>query len=485
MRADTMVFSAWHAAPMSLTSLAEHVESAWHSDIPSALARYIAIPCVSPAFDPQWDGAGHMHQATELLADWARARVSGLPGATVETLRLPGRTPVLVVEIPGDGPSGVLIYGHLDKQPPMDGWTNGRDAWTPSFEGDLLYGRGGADDGYALFSAICALTALHAQGARRPGCTILIEASEESGSPDLPDYLALLAPRLAAVSLVIALDGSCGTYDQLWLTTSLRGQVAGTLTVRTLTSGVHSGDGSGVVPASFRIARHLLSRIESPESGEVVPAFHVEIPAQRQREAVIASNALAGGLHEALPIIDGLLPVHASATELVLNRSWRPQLAVTGFDGLPPVADAAPVMSPATRLKLSLRLPPSLDAQAAAHRLTSILLDAPPYASQVEFSVDMVSPGWNAPPTPAWLQDCLDRASQCAFGKPSAAMGGGGGIPFLSMLGAQLPQANFLVTGVLGPMSNAHGPNEFLHLPAARRLTLALALLLEDWASRR
>lgn len=469
-----------HDLLMKLPDLQKNIDTAWDRSILPTLLDYIAIPCLSPAFDAQWASAGHMQRALELLAGWARGQLADMPGVSIEALRLPDRTPVLLVDIPGSGDSTALIYGHLDKQPAMDGWTNGRSAWSPRLEGDRLYGRGGADDGYALFSAVAAIKALHEHGGERPRCLILIEASEESGSPDLPAYLDLLAPRLAAVSLVVVLDGSCGNYDQLWTTTSLRGQVAGTLEVRTLESGVHSGDASGVVASSFRIARHLLSRIEDPQTGEVVPAFHVGIPEARRREACAAAGSLGGRLDTALPIIAGLRPVHPEPPEVVLNRSWRPQLAVTGLDGLPGTAHAAAVMQPATRLKVSLRLPPTLDAEAASQRLKAILEDAPPYACRVGFSLDMVSPGWNAPATPAWLQRSLDNASQQAFGRPGAAIGGGGGIPFLSMLGRQIPDAQFVVTGVLGPLSNAHGPDEFLHLPTARRLTVALALLLHD-----
>ncbi|MEL1263350.1 M20/M25/M40 family metallo-hydrolase [Pseudoxanthomonas putridarboris] len=463
---------------MNLPDLKKDIDIAWDRSILPTLLDYIAIPCLSPAFDADWASAGHMDRALDLLTGWAREQLADMPGVSIEALHLPGRTPVLLVDMPGSSAATTLIYGHLDKQPAMEGWTNGRSAWSPRLEGDRLYGRGGADDGYALFAAVAAIKALHGCGMERPRCLILIEASEESGSPDLSAYLALLAPRLETVSLVVALDGSCGNYDQLWTTTSLRGQVAGTLEVRTLESGVHSGDASGVVASSFRIARHLLSRIEDPRTGEVVPAFHVPIPQARRREARDAAGSLGSGLATALPIIAGLHPVHTESSEVVLNRSWRPQLAVTGLDGLPGVAHAAAVMQPATRLKVSLRLPPTLDAEAASQRLKAILEDAPPHACRVGFSVDMVSPGWNAPATPAWLQRSLDNASQQAFGRPSAAIGGGGGIPFLAMLGKQLPNAQFVVTGVQGPLSNAHGPDEFLHLPTARRLTMALALLL-------
>ena len=470
---------------MDFAELQNFIDGRWQDDLLPVLSEYIAIPCQSPAFEPDWAERGHMQRAVDLMTHWAREGLAAVPGARVEVVTLPGRTPVVHIEIPGEGDAPVLIYGHLDKQPPMAGWSQGRDAWTPSLEGERLYGRGGADDGYAIFAAILAVQALRAQGLAHAPCSILIEASEESGSHDLPHYIEHLAPRLRAPAVVVALDAGCGNYGQLWLTTSLRGQVAGCLSVRVLEEGVHSGDASGVVASPFRIARRLLSRLEDADSGEVVADFHAPIPPSRRAQANTAAAALGAGLHAQLPLTEGSHPVHSDPAEVVLNRAWRPQLAVTGVDGLPSVADAAAVMQPSTQLKLSLRLPPTLDAQAAALRLKTLLESDPPYASQVGFRIDMVSQGWHAPDTAPWLSDSLERASQASFGAGLALIGGGGGIPFLAMLGERFPSAQFVVTGVLGPQSNAHGPNEFLHLPTAQRITAVVAQLLHDAASRR
>ncbi|MFQ6310769.1 M20/M25/M40 family metallo-hydrolase [Lysobacter capsici] len=465
---------------MDFPALCQHIDRAWQDDILPALRDYIAIPCQSPAFDPDWADNGHMERAVKLMTQWARQQLAELAGATVEVLRLPGRTPLLFIDVPGEAGPPSLIYGHLDKQPPMPGWAPGRAAWTPVLEGERLYGRGGADDGYAIFAAIAALRALRDQGLAHPRCLIVIEASEESGSVDLPAYIELLAPRLGEPRLIVALDAGCGNYDQLWTTTSLRGQVAGTLSVRVLDEGVHSGDASGIVPSSFRIARHLLSRLEDPISGEVIADFQVEIPAARREQAWLAANALGDELVRGFPFHADTRPVEDALGELALNRAWRAQLAITGIDGLPAVADAAAVMQPHTALKLSLRLPPTLDPQAASQRLKTLLEVDPPYRSEVRFTIDSISQGWHAPAVAPWLADSLQRASRDAFGRDGALIGGGGGIPFLAMLGERFPRAQFVVTGVLGPQSNAHGPNEFLHLPTARRVTAALARLLHD-----
>lgn len=467
---------------MDFPKLQQFVDRIWQAEVVPALCDYIAIPCESPAFDPDWDAHGHMQRAVELMTGWARERLAAVPGASVETLRLPGCTPLIFIDIPASGSGGapVLIYGHLDKQPPMAGWAAGRSAWAPSLEGERLYGRGGADDGYALFAAIAAVLALRAQGLGYPRCTLLIEASEESSSVDLPAYIEHLAPRLGEPGLIVALDAGCGNYEQLWTTTSLRGQVAGTLSVRVLDEGVHSGDASGIVPSSFRIARRLLSRLEDADSGEIVADFQAEIPPARRAQAEAAAMALGQGLIDSFPFHRDTQAASEAPAELVLNRAWRAQLAVTGLDGLPEAAQAAAVMQPFTALKLSLRLPPTLDPVAAGQRLKTLLEAEPPYRSEVSFAIDFASPGWHAPAVAPWLEASLERASLQAFGRGSALIGGGGGIPFLAMLGARYPRVQFVVTGVLGPQSNAHGPNEFLHLPTARRITAVVACLLHD-----
>lgn len=465
---------------MDLPTLQNFIEDAWSSHVMPALMSYMAIPCESPAFDPAWEANGHMDQAVELMVAWSRDQLTAIPGASIEVVRLDTRTPVIFIEIPGDERVPVLLYGHLDKQPPMEGWTHGRSAWAPSLEGDRLYGRGGADDGYALFSAITALRALHAQEIALPRCTILIEACEESGSGDLPFYVTHLVDRIGTPALVIALDAGCGNYDQLWLTTSLRGQVAGALMVRVLDEGIHSGDGSGVVPSSFRVARRLLSRLECEDSGEVIEKFHAPIPAQSLLQAERAAQALGTSFYDQLPLAYGARPVSEAVAELILNRAWRPQLAVIGIDGLPAIAQAAAVTQPSTSLKIGLRLPPTVDPLDATEALKALLETDPPYGAHVAFQPQLQSKGWLAPTLSAWLERSVEQASIAAFGAPPASMGGGGGIPFLSMLGERFPRAQFIVTGVLGPQSNAHGPNEFLHVPTAIRLTLAMALVLRD-----
>src|SRR5712691_11241254 len=341
--------------------LGNFVDQCWGDAIVPTLVEYIKIPNKSPAFDPDWVAHGFMDEAVRLFEGWARERVARLPGATPEIIRLAGRTPLMLIEVPGEGSDTVLLYGHLDKQPEMVGWADGYGPWAPRLEGDKLYGRGGADDGYAMFGALTALAALQEQGVPHARCVVLIEACEESGSFDLPFYIDHLARRVGSPSLVVCLDSGCGNYDQLWMTTSLRGIASGTLTVQVLDEGVHSGDASGIVPSSFRILRLLLSRLEDEKTGAVLPSeFYAQIPPERVAQARRAAAALGDLVYSKFPLMPGMAPMTDDLTELVLNRTWRPQLAITGIDGLPAPIDAGNVLLPSTVAKLSLRLPPTL-----------------------------------------------------------------------------------------------------------------------------
>jgi len=465
--------------------LQSFIDTLWDDAVTPTLVDYIRIPNKSPAFDPDWVAHGHMDQAAALLESWARERIPALPGAALEVVRLPGRTPVILIEVPGDVDDTVLLYGHLDKQPEMTGWADGLGPWEPVIRGDRLYGRGGADDGYAMFGALSALLALRDQGVAHARCVLLIEACEESGSYDLPFYVDHLAERIGDPSLVICLDSGCGNYDQLWLTTSLRGMIAGVLRVDVLSEGVHSGDASGVVPSSFRILRSLLSRLEDEATGAIRPSeFYVDIPTERIQQAKTAAQALGVSMYSRFPFVEGMAPVTTDLAELVLNRSWRPQLALVGMEGIPALGDAGNVLRPYTAVKISLRIPPTLDGEAAGRCVTELFERDPPYGCKVSFTPEKASAGWHAPALAPWLSASLERASLAAFGRGAAMMGEGGSIPFMGMLGEKFPGAQFVITGVLGPQSNAHGPNEFLHLPTGKKVSGVVAQVIADHAVR-
>lgn len=446
----------------------------WDDDIVPRLVDYIRIPSKSPHFDPEWEVHGHIERVIRLAEDWARAQP--IAGLALEIVRLPGRTPVLFFDAGGGGDRTVLFYGHLDKQPEMIGWRADGGPWTPLLENGKLYGRGGADDGYAIFAALSALGALHAQGVPHARCVGLIETCEESGSYDLPAYLEALTTRIGNVDLVVGLDSGCGDYERLWMTTSLRGLAAGTLKVDVLTEGVHSGDASGVVPSSFRIARKLIERLEDSTNGWILPSgFHAQIPRERVEQSGQAAAILGDIVFRKYPFIEGTRAMVDGGAEALLNHTWRPALSVIGADGLPPIADAGNVLRPSTSFMLSLRLPPTVDGHAATQAMKSLFETDPPHGARVSFEPVQGASGWNAPRTQPWLAEALDSASRAIYGKPSAAIGEGGTIPFMAMLGQQFPNAQFLITGVLGPHSNAHGPNEFLHIDYAKRLTACVA----------
>ncbi|WP_127805622.1 M20/M25/M40 family metallo-hydrolase [Hydrogenophaga sp. NH-16] len=485
------------ALPLEPQALQSQVDAAWRESIVPELQRYIAVPAKSPMFDPDWAAHGLLERVLQNAADWVRAQQ--VPGLQLEIVRLNDaqgrpRTPVLFFELPAsEGKDGtpapasgqtVLMYGHLDKQPEFNGWRSDLGPWTPVIDDGKLYGRGGADDGYAVYASVTAIQALKAQGVAHPRIVGLIETSEESGSADLLPYVDALRSRLGDVGLVICLDSGAGNYDQLWLTTSLRGMASGVLKVEILTEGIHSGDASGLVPSSFRIMRQVLDRLEDSGTGRLLPAsFHCEVPAERQAQAQATAAILGDELFKRFPWAHhdcggatvSALPTTTDPVEALLARTWRPTLSVTGADGFPDIANAGNVLRPYTAFKLSLRLPPLVEAAPAVQQLKALLEDNAPYQAKVTFEGLSSATGWNAPSTTPWFEQALQEASQAHYGAACATIGQGGTIPLMNMLSQGFPTAQMMVCGVLGPRSNAHGPNEFLHLDYARRLTASVA----------
>ncbi|TWG88212.1 acetylornithine deacetylase/succinyl-diaminopimelate desuccinylase-like protein [Luteimonas sp. J16] len=460
-----------------------YVGTKWDDDIVPQLVEYIRIPNKSPMFDADWEQHGYMADAVKLMESWARAQ--DIPGMQVEVVQLEGRTPLIFIEIPaahgGSNDDCVLLYGHLDKQPEMSGWDDDLGPWKPVLRDGKLYGRGGADDGYAIFGSLAAVMALQEQQVPHARCVVLIEACEESGSYDLPAYVDHLAERIGQPSLVVCLDSGCGNYEQLWCTTSLRGLAGGNLTVEVLEEGVHSGDASGVVPSSFRLLRQLLSRIEDEQTGRVlIEGLHAQIPPERLEQARRAAEVLDTAIYDKFPLVPGLRPMADDLTELVLNRTWRPALSVTGMGGIPPLESAGNVLRPRTAVKLSMRLPPTVDGKAAGDLLQAELLRDPPNGARVTVAMEKAATGWNAPALAPWLAQAIDAASQEFFGRPAMYMGEGGSIPFMGMLGEKFPGAQFMITGVLGPHSNAHGPNEFLHIDMGKKVTASVARVIAE-----
>ena len=457
---------------MDVAKLKQFVDKRWDESIIESLSEYIRIPNKSPAFDADWQANGHMQKAMALLDTWTRQQ--SIQGMTVDLVELPQRTPLLYIEIEGSTEHTLLFYGHMDKQPEMEGWADDLSPWEPVIKNDKLYGRGGADDGYSLYASLTAIAALQEQQLPHARCVILIEASEESGSYDLPAYIDHLQDRIGEPELVIGLDSGCGDYERLWGTTSLRGMISGVLRVDVLNEGVHSGLAGGIVPSSFRMARQLLSRIEDAVTGEVLlPALQVNIPKERIAESADVAELLASDIVDTYPWV--VSPTPSTYDELLLNKNWRASIATTGVDGMPSIADGGNVLRPYTALKLAVRIPPTCDPENAAMAIKKELERDPPPGCQASFTIQEKAHGWHSPVISDWLRKAIDDASNKFYGHAAAYMGEGGTIPFMGMLGEKFPKAEFLITGVLGPQSNAHGPNEFLHIPFAKKLTCAVA----------
>jgi acetylornithine deacetylase/succinyl-diaminopimelate desuccinylase-like protein len=449
----------------------------WEDAALAALSEYVGIPCLSPEFDEDWAADGALDRAAELLAAWAAGRA--LASATAEVVKLPGRTPCVLVDAEPtavDSAPTTLVYGHLDKQPPLGAWRDGLDPFAAVRRGDRLYGRGTADDGYAVFAALGALEALEAVGVPHGRVLILIEASEESGSADLEPYLDALAPRFGPLALVVSLDSGGASYDRLWITTSLRGTINASLRVGVMSEGVHSGMAGGVVPSSFRVLRELLDRLEDATTGEVaVPGCQVEVPAGRLAEISQVAAEFGDDAVGHFPTLPGLELMGAEAQSRLVRLTWRAALEVTGAAGLPAIEAAGNVLRPSSALKISLRIPPTADAAAVGQVLGEILTDRPPSGAAVSLQIEQASSGWVAPEFPAWLEAAIEDSSARYFGGPPRFLGMGGSIPSVTSLARRYPAALFFTTGVLGPGSNAHGTDECLHIPTAKSVTSCTA----------
>ena len=466
---------------MNPEKLQNDLNQFWDNEIIPTLTEYIKIPNKSPAFAPDWEQTGHMDRALDLATSWAENHKP--EGSTLHVKRLPGRTPLIMIEIPGDRNGNILMYGHLDKQPEMEGWHEGYGPWDPVMKDDKLYGRGGADDGYAMFASLGIVNALKDQGVALPRIVILIEFCEESGSPDLPYYIDEYAAIIGNVDLVVCLDSGAGNYEQFWTTVSLRGMIACELRADVLTEGVHSGSASGLVPSSFRVLRQLISRIEDEMTGEItVSDLHTNIPDHRIAEVEKMVDALGGGI-EAFPWFKDMEASTGDPVEGLLRRTWKPTLSIVGMDGIPAMKDGGNVLRPYTAVKLSFRLPPDMDCHEAMGAVNKILTENPPHNSTISIKWEEPANGWNAPKLASWLDGAIQNASDTFYKKPAMAMGEGGTIPFMAMLGEKFPEAQFVITGVLGPGSNAHGPNEFIHIPFAKKLSACIGYILNQFPS--
>lgn len=467
----------------ALKNALNDISHKWDQDIIPVLKEYVSIPNKSPMFDKEWKKNGYMDQAMQLIIKWCKQQK--IANMHFELLETPGRTPLLFIDIPGQSNDTILLYGHMDKQPEMSGWDADLGPWKAVIKDDKLYGRGAADDGYATFCALTAIETLQRLKIPHARCVVIIEACEESGSHDLPHYLEQLKPKIGTPSLVITLDSDSANYEQLWNTTSLRGILGGVLTIEVLREGLHSGVGSGVVPSTTQILQQLLARAEDMKTGEIqLKELHVQIPKQRVDQTKAAAKILGDEFFHDYPFAGNTRPISNDTVELFLNRTWRPTLSVVGINGLPPLENAGNVTIPKLAVKLSFRLPPTCQAKEVGKIIKDLFEKDPPFDAKVNFEIKDVANGWEAPPLAPWLEKSSEHASQLFFNQHAAYLGSGGTIPFMGMLGKMFPDAQFLITGVLGPKSNAHGPNEFLHIPLVKKLTGCVATIIADHFNR-
>ena len=467
---------------MNSEQIKQFVDDFWDDEVVPTLSDYIEIPAKSPAFDADWEKHGYIRRAVDHFQR-AAARIP-VKGAKSKIVTLPGRTPVLCIDVPATGACAgeILFYGHYDKQPEFDGWANHLGPWLPVIQDNRLYGRGGADDGYAMFAALGSIAALDAQGIPHPRCFVLIEGCEESGSFDLPFYLDHLKKEIGEPDLLICLDAECGNYEQLWLTTSLRGMISGTLRVDVLTEGVHSGMAGGIVPSSFRILRTRLEQVENSLTGDMLAELYGEIPTHVHAEATLAAQTLDQEVIAKFPWHGSTRPVTADIAELILRGTWHPSLATVGLGGAPDPSSAGNTLRPFTTAKLAFRLPPNVNARHAAETVTAAFKDSPPQGATVQFKVEAAESGWYAKPLQPQLMKSLNQASSTYFGQAMRQVGCGGTIPFMAMLAEKFPDCQCVVTGVLGPHSNAHGPNEFLDIPTGKKVTACMSSVIADFA---
>lgn len=458
------------------------VEEQFTKEILPNLSEFIKIDNLSPAYDKEWNTNGKLEHAAKFCLDWALKQ--GIKGIKGELIKDEDKTPVIFIEIEAlNSDKNILMYGHFDKQPHFTGWAEGLGPTTPVIKDGFLYGRGGADDGYAIFSCITALKAIQEQGGKHGRIVLLIEGSEESGSIHLVPYITKLKDRIGTPDLLVCLDSGCQDYDTLWITNSLRGVVILDVTVETLEEGVHSGAGSGLAPDSFTVLRNILDRIDDSKTQKVIEEFHVEVPKNRLDEINRVAELKKEKVLEHVKLTPGVEPLTHDYTELIIRNTWAPTLVVVGASGLPAHDTAGNVLRPNTSFRLSMRLPPTYDPNVAMERLNEIVTKDPPFNAKITTSRKNPGPGWNNKQFSQKLHDSLNTSSQKLWGKEYFSFGEGGSIPFIKLLADSFPECEIIVCGVLGPNSNAHSCNEALNIGYCKNITSTITHTLHDYSS--
>ena len=456
----------------------------FEENILPGLKDFVRIDNLSPDFDPEWENNGKAEKAGFHLVNWAINQ--GVKGIKGELIKEKGKTPLVFIEIAPQGiDKTVLLYGHFDKQPPLGEWDEGLAPTKPVIKDGLLYGRGAADDGYALFAIVESIKLIQLQNAKHGRIVVTIESGEESGSPDLVYYLKKLKDRIGNPDLMICMDSGCKDYNALWLTTSLRGVFLFELEVECLKESVHSGTGSGIAPDSFTVMRQLLDRLDDSKTSKVLAPFSVEIPQYRIDDAKkLADYEKEKTVTEIVKLLDGVKPLTDDYKEIILNNTWRPTVVVTGMSGFPAAEGAGNVLRAKTKAKISVRLPPTFDYTKCEGIVKEILLKDVPYNSKVNLKIIGGGNGWAAKDMHPSLKKSFSESSKTLFGKDYYNCGEGGSIPFIAELGELYPKCEILVTGVLGPGSNAHCLNECLNLDYTTKMIVALAHSVHDFCNQ-
>ena len=468
---------------IDFTRLSEYIDKQWDESALPSLCDFIEIPALSPSFDADWEENGYLDAAIETFVSWVKSLP--LEKTTISVHRLKNRSPLLLITIEGDVSNEVLFYSHLDKQPEATGWSEGKGPWKPVIEDGWLFGRGSVDDGYGGYAGILSVLGLQEQGISHPTCRFLIETGEESGSPDLELYLDELKSQLGTPDLVIVLDTGGIDYDRLWVTQSLRGIVAGTLSVKVSSVGVHSGHGSGVMPSSFRLARQLLSRLEDENTGEILPEWlHLKIN-DEMKKTCSEIVKMKGDEMKDFPLLEGVKKQVEDPLDIFMTMNLKPSLSIIGADGIPPIESAGNVLRTNTDLKISIRTPPGIDASTVANKVQKLFEENPPNGAHVTAKMTEVADGFLSPKLPEAISSALEEACKEFYGKNSMSLFIGGTIPVMAMLQSRYSDSKFIITGAGGPGGNAHGPDEKLHISTAKKVTKCMSSVVKSVADYR
>ena len=456
--------------------------------IPS-ISEFIKIPNQSRSFDSEWATNGLQEKACKFAMDFAEKQE--IQNLTMTLIEEKDKTPAILAIIDPfknnetditDISKTILMYGHIDKQPPLHGkWSKGLGPHTPVIKNNKLYGRGGSDDGYAWFTCILLAKTLQQNGIPHNRLVLFFETDEESGSRDLMHHLNKYKNQIGEPSLIICLDSGTTDYDHMCLTTTLRGLICFKLRVDVLTHGVHSGSASGIIPSSFRILRNVLDQFENSNTGELPPQFSVDIPQDKYGQAKLLTDLNQGNIDFKFPILEGVESMGYSGFQNYINRIWKPQLSITGIDGLPSISKAGNVLLPFTEVTCSLRLPPSKPAQQTKLDIQKFFDQVKiPHNAKLSCNILKTGSGFECPSYSPSFLEIINKSGLETFGNPVHFYGVGGSIPFLNDIKNVFPKSQFIITGVLGPNSNAHGPDEMLHLDYLEKLVLALAKILKN-----